>query len=46
MEVLTAGWCIGNGKIKRIGDGWRATASATAAGESGVAGVLLDGAGC
>ena len=23
MEVLTGGWCIGIGKIKRIGDGWR-----------------------
>ncbi len=46
MEVLTAGWCIGNGKIKRIGDGWRATACATAAGESGFAVVLLDGPRC
>ena len=23
MEVLTGGWCISNGRIKRIGDGWR-----------------------
>ena len=46
MEVLTGGRCIGDGKIKRIGDGWRATASTTAAWESGVAVVLLDGRGC
>ena len=39
-------WCIGNGKIKRIGDGWRATACATAARERGVAVVLLDGPRC
>ena len=43
MEVLTGCWCIGISKIKRIGDGWRAMACIMAAGERGVAGVLLDG---